>query len=74
MTPSESFDPRTWVSRSRSPSRPDRTEAVGVGDARTRATWAGFLLSAALLLAGAVAAYAMRDAEPITAEIAPAPG
>ena len=65
MTPSESFDPRTWQSSAGSPSVSREAVETSRPDAPpVRASWAGFALSAALLLAGAVAAYAMREPAP----------
>lgn len=71
MTPSESFDPRTWVSRNRSVFRPARSRADGPPTAPLQATWLGYALSAALLVAGAAGAYAMRAP---SAETTRAPG
>jgi hypothetical protein len=82
MTPSESFDPRTWRSSDAAEEAPveriaNRVPPVGPTQARTR--WSGYGLSAALLASGAVAAYATREApspapEPLSAAAAADPG
>ncbi|MDP3674079.1 MAG: hypothetical protein Q8R44_03125 [Novosphingobium sp.] len=71
MAPSESFDPRTWrsdepgqVKASPTVREPPRVQPMPPGQARR---WLGFAVSAAILVGGAVAAYATRADVPANA-------
>ena len=73
MTPSESFDPRTWLRRDSTPARKLVTAlkpavAAPVAPATSGGKyrwWLGPVLSAAVLAGGAVAAYETRDASAV---------
>ena len=68
MTSDHSFDPRTWREASApSPAAPVKQPAPAAEVAPrpgepARAAWLGLSISVTILLAGAVAAYAMRPA------------
>ena len=61
MTPSDSFDPRTWT-RGWSPSGAVAWRAPGARTGRTSGL--GLALAAAILVTGAVVAYATREGAP----------
>ena len=63
-----SFDPRTWHVGHRTPTAPEpvaeaQPAAPPAPGEPARATWLGFVLSAAILASGAVGAWAMRPAD-----------